>query len=177
MSTASDSSAAARRAAAAGLLSSCASPAAIVPSEASRSRFCSIAVIRLITGATWRITRSCTAGCAKASARKSSRAIRPIRQAVSEVMRTPSEAPVSTATAWIQVGACWRPTSSARPFSTTSASSVALQQQHHALGVVALVADARVGLERALLRDGGERLQGGLVEVVEEVDAAQVLRR
>jgi hypothetical protein len=37
-------------AAAAGLLSSCASPAAIVPSEASRSRLDSIAVSRVITG-------------------------------------------------------------------------------------------------------------------------------
>ena len=44
-SSASASWAAARRAAAAGLLSSCASPAAIVPSDASRSRFCSTAVI------------------------------------------------------------------------------------------------------------------------------------
>ena len=40
-SSASARSAAARRAAAAGLFSSCASPAAIVPSEASLSRFCS----------------------------------------------------------------------------------------------------------------------------------------
>ena len=60
-SSASASCAAARRAAAAGLLSSCARPAAIVPSEASRSRFCSIAVMRLITGATCCITRRCTA--------------------------------------------------------------------------------------------------------------------
>ena len=39
-----------RRAAAAGLLSSWASPAAIVPSDVSRSRFCSRWVIACITG-------------------------------------------------------------------------------------------------------------------------------
>ena len=55
-------SAAALLAAAAGLLSSCASPAAIVPSAARRSRFCSMAVRRVITGATLLITRSCTDG-------------------------------------------------------------------------------------------------------------------
>ena len=51
-SSASASWAAERFAAAAGLLSSWARPAAIVPSAASRSRFCSMAVIRLITGPT-----------------------------------------------------------------------------------------------------------------------------
>ena len=49
-SSASASSAAERRAADAGLFSSCASPAAIVPSAASRSRFCSIAVKRAHSG-------------------------------------------------------------------------------------------------------------------------------
>ncbi len=56
-SSASARSEAARRAAEAGLLSSWARPAAIVPSDASRSRFCSSSVIRRITGRTTAITR------------------------------------------------------------------------------------------------------------------------
>ena len=76
-STASTIWSAARPAAAAGLLSSCASPAAIVPSEVSRSRFCSIAVMRLMTGATCCITRRCTAGWANASRRNSSGSMTP----------------------------------------------------------------------------------------------------
>ena len=67
-SSASARSAAARRAAAAGLFSSCASPAAIVPSDASRSRFCSRrgdAARRPAEPA--RITRRWTDGCASAS--------------------------------------------------------------------------------------------------------------
>ena len=61
-STASAICAADRRAAAAGLLSWWASPAAISPSEAMRSRCCSTAVIRLMIGVTWLMTRPCTAG-------------------------------------------------------------------------------------------------------------------
>jgi len=104
-SSASSIWAAARRAAAAGLLSSCARPAAIVPSEVSRSRFCSMPVIRLITGATCRMTRWCTAGCENARRRKSSASTSATRQGVSAFMRTPSGPPVSTAMAPIQVGA------------------------------------------------------------------------
>ena len=60
--------AAARAAAAAGLLSSWARPAAIVPSAASRSRFCSIAGHAARSpGATWRMIRRCTGRCASAS--------------------------------------------------------------------------------------------------------------
>ena len=59
-SSASAMSLAARVAAAAGLLSSWARPAAIVPREASRSRFCSTAVRRPRTGATWCMIRRCT---------------------------------------------------------------------------------------------------------------------
>ena len=63
---ASSSCAAARRAAAAGLLSSCARPAAICPSAASRSRSFSIAVDEVRRrAAPRRITRRCTAGCSK----------------------------------------------------------------------------------------------------------------
>ena len=87
--------AAARRAAAAGLLSSCARPAAIVPREASRSRFCSRSVMRLITGATWRITRWWIPGWAKARRWKSSGTTVARRQSVSACMRTPSVPPVS----------------------------------------------------------------------------------
>ena len=91
-STASTICPAARPAAAAGLLSSCASPAAIVPSEVSRSRLCSIAVTRLMTGATCCITRRCTAGCESASRRNSAGSTTAMRQAVSACMRTPSGA-------------------------------------------------------------------------------------
>ena len=114
MSSASSSSAAAREAAAAGLLSSCASPAAIVPSEASRSRFCSISVSRETTGWTWCITRSCTAGLANASRRNSSAGITASRHGTSAIIRTPRKPPVMTAIAPIQVGATWRLVGSVR---------------------------------------------------------------
>ena len=44
-------------------------------------------------------------------------AIKATRQRVSACIRTPSGAPVITAIAPIQVGACWRPTGSGRPCS------------------------------------------------------------
>ncbi len=116
--------AAARRAAAAGLFSSCARPAAIVPSAARRSRFCSRPVIRLITGAICCITRRCTAGCTSARRRKSSDGISARTHADSVVTVTPNGASVSTAIAPIQVGATWRPTGSARSPSNICASAV-----------------------------------------------------
>ena len=89
-SIASTSSPAARRAAAAGLLSSWARPAAIVPSAARRSRFCSIAVTRVMTGAIWRMMRRWTGRSSSASSRKRSVGTSATRQAVSARMRTPS---------------------------------------------------------------------------------------
>ena len=62
ISTASTRSDAARRAAAAGLLSSCARPAAIVPSEVSRSRLASRALTPRITGPITCMTFWCTVG-------------------------------------------------------------------------------------------------------------------
>ena len=94
-------------AAAAGLLSSCASPAAIVPSEASRSRFCSIAGDAASSPARpARMTRWCTGGLgerepAEVVGRRSARRGTASRRC----MRTPSGPPVSTAIAPIQVGA------------------------------------------------------------------------
>ena len=105
---------AARWAAAAGLLSSCASPAAILPSSARRSRFCSMSLMRRTTGAMFFMTRACTAGCDSASRLKSSGATRAIRQFVSACIRTPIGASVSAAIAPIHVGAVWRPTGSGR---------------------------------------------------------------
>ena len=113
-STASAICPAARPAAAAGLLSSCASPAAIVPSDVNRSRLCSIAVTRLMTGATCCITRRCTAGCESASRRNSAGSTTAMRQAVSACMRTPIAPSVSALIAPIQVGAMWRPAASTR---------------------------------------------------------------
>jgi hypothetical protein len=50
----------------------------------------------------------------------------------------------------------------------------ALEQQHHPAGVVALVGHDLVGADRALGADRRPRLQRLVVEVVEEVDPAQV---
>ena len=86
--SASAMSAEARWAAAAGLFSSCASPAAIVPSDSSRSRFCPIAATRLTTGRIWRMTRWCTGRCSNTRSRKSSGAMKAKRDGSSTCMRT-----------------------------------------------------------------------------------------
>ena len=92
----------------------------MVPSDARRSRFCSVAVMRLITGATRSMTRLCTAGWANASRWKSSASTIATRQSVSACILTPSGPPVRTLIAPIQVGASWRPDGSVRPPSTSS---------------------------------------------------------
>jgi len=104
-SSASARSAAERLAAAAGLLSSCARPAAIVPSDASRSRVCSTALRRVITGGIWRMMRACTAGLARTSSMNRSVGMRASRHSVIASMRTPSGPWVSAAIAPIHVGA------------------------------------------------------------------------
>ncbi len=81
-SSASARSEEARRAAAAGLLSSWARPAAIVPSDSSRSRFCSIEVIRPTTGRTRASTRLMIERLATASSTKSSGTIAARRTSV-----------------------------------------------------------------------------------------------
>ena len=104
--------AAARRAAAAGLLSSCASPAAIVPSEASRSRFCSIAGDAAHHRRDLRASRGwCTVRLREARAGGSSAAAidRDPAGGLAPACGRRAAPPVSTAIAPIQVGACWRP--------------------------------------------------------------------
>ena len=113
-SSASVSSDADRRAAAAGLFSSWASPAAIVPSAASRSRFCSTAVMRRMIGPIWRMIRRCTGSCARASRRNSSAGIIAKRASVRATMRPSKAVSVIVGTAPIQVGAVWRSTGSSR---------------------------------------------------------------
>ncbi len=84
-STALTRSHAARRAAAAGLLSSCASPAAIVPSEVSRSRLASRALTPRITGPITRITWRWTERCVSARSTNASRGTIAIRHGPSAV--------------------------------------------------------------------------------------------
>ncbi len=115
IATSSASWAAARRAAAAGLLSSCARPAAIVPSEARRSRFCSIPPSACRTGEMRRMTVWWTGRCEKSRRRNSSGSMIARRHADSATMRTGSGSSVSTEIAPIHVGATWRPTGSGLP--------------------------------------------------------------
>ena len=77
----------------------------MVPSEASRSRFDSIAVSRVITGLMRCMIRRCTDGLASTSSVNRSGGMRAMRQSVSHRMRTPSSPPVSAAIAPIHVGA------------------------------------------------------------------------
>ena len=114
-SSASAMSEAARLTAAAGLLSSCARPAAIVPNDSRRSRFCSAPASRDITGFICPMTRSCTAGCAKARRRKSSAGMSATSHGTMADIRTASGPRVRTAMAPTHVGATWRPTGSVRP--------------------------------------------------------------
>ena len=132
VSSASTRSDAARLAAAAGLLSSCASPAAIVPSEASRSRFDSIAVSRVMTGLMRCMIRRCTGGLARTSSVNRSVGMRARRQSVSQRIRTPSSPPVSAAIAPIQVGASWWPSGSSRDAVDQQRPGAALEQQDQA---------------------------------------------
>ena len=114
-STASTRSDAARRAAAAGLLSSCASPAAIVPSDVSRSRLASRALTPRITGPITCITFACTDGWRIASALKRSRGMIATRHGPSASMLIGSGLSVIAAIAPIQVGAVFGLAGSLRP--------------------------------------------------------------
>ena len=88
-SSASARSEAVRCAAAAGLLSSWASPAAIVPSDASRSRFCSRWVIACITGRIRDITRWNTGSMATTRSVNGSGATTRVADAVGGAQRQP----------------------------------------------------------------------------------------
>ena len=123
-SRASASSADERFAAAAGLFSSCASPAAIVPSDASRSRFCSMPWIRFMTGRMIRMIRWKTARCISVSSTNRSVGTVAMRQSVWHCMRTPTGPSVSAAIAPIQVGATCSPAGSTRSSWTIRASMI-----------------------------------------------------
>ena len=99
------SSLAARRAAAAGLLSSCASPAAIVPSDVSRSRLDSRELMLRMTGPITLITLRCTDRCLSASSMNGSRGMIETRQSTPATIVTGSSLSVIAAIAPIQVGA------------------------------------------------------------------------
>ena len=91
-------------------------------------------------------------------------------------MRTPSGPPVSTAIAPIQVGACWRPTGSSRPLvDEQRLRAVPSSSSSTPARLLALLGDARrPARRRAGCATAAHSLQLGVVEVVEEVDGAQV---
>ena len=156
-SSASASSEEARLAAAAGLFSSCARPAAIVPSDSSRSRFCSIAVIRPTTGRTCASTRCMIERLATASSRKSSGAIAARRRSDLACTRTPSGEPVSAAIAPIQVGASVLPRGLLAAVDVPEGLRRALQQQVHGVPVSPSCGDQLAGPVLVQLGARGDR--------------------
>ena len=116
----------------AGLLSSCASPAAIVP---ERGQPLAVLLDRGDRGSSTRprpapMTRRCTAGCANARRRKSSGGMqRDAARRSRRCSRTRSGSSVSAAIAPIQVGACWRPIGSTRSPVDRERPDRALEQQ------------------------------------------------
>ena len=165
---------AARLTAAAGLLSSCASPAAMVPSDSRRSRFCSAPARRDITGFICFMTRSWTAGWASVRRRKSSAGMSATSHGTSADIRTASGPRVRTAMAPTHVGATWRPTGSVRPSVTITVCASPSSRHERPEHVDALLGQQLAGLEVMALRDGRPLGQLGVVEVVEQVDGTQV---
>ena len=165
---------AARLTAAAGLLSSWASPAAIVPSDSRRSRFCSAPARRDITGFICLMTRSCTARMRERQAAevvgrderdlarddgRHAHGERPARE------DGDGADPRRRDLAPDRLGAAVVDDHGLR---------LALEQAGEAEHVDALLGQQLAGLEVLALRDGGPLGQLRVVEVVEEVDRAQV---
>ena len=73
-----------------------------------------------------------------------------------------------------QVGAIWRPTGSVRPVVHDRGLRLALQQAGQAVDLGALLGQQVAGLVVHALRDGRPLGQLRVVDVVEEVDRAQV---
>jgi hypothetical protein len=97
------------------LLSSGASPAAIVPSEVSRSREDSRALMPRITGPITCMTFRCTEGCASVRSMNASRGTIAARQGPSASTLSGSRSSVIAAIAPIQVGAWLGVIGSMRP--------------------------------------------------------------
>ena len=72
------------------------------------------------------------------------------------------------------VGATWRPTGSVRPSLTITVCASPSSRQERPEHLGALLGQQLAGLEVPALRDGGPLGQLRVVEVVEEVDGAQV---
>ena len=149
-----------------------------MPSEASRSRFCSIAVMRLMTGRDLLHHAPVHGGLGEREAAELLRLDDAERHGRLGLHAHAERRPrVSAPIAPIQVGAYWRPAGSTWSPGDEERLHRALEQQEHARRRLALL-----GEDLARLRPRAARVTAshspscGVVEVVEEVDRPQLAR-